>query len=137
MTVSGQAPPDKKVEIFLNAKKVTETTSSGSGDWSIAYDTTGVSPAEYTLKARYLKGSTILNTESSFSTALTLFVGVDGRAVSSSDLNRDGSVNLTDFSILIFWWQTSGGNSNPPADINGNGNVGLEDFSILLFNWTG
>jgi hypothetical protein len=66
-----------------------------------------------------------------------LFVGVDGQATQPSDLNRDGSVNLIDFSILIFWWQTTGGDSNPPADINQNGNVGLEDFSILLFNWTG
>ena len=68
---------------------------------------------------------------------LQLFVGVDGQPTSNSDLNRDGSVNLTDFSILVFWWGTNGGDSNPPADINGNGRVSIEDFSILLFNWTG
>jgi hypothetical protein len=55
----------------------------------------------------------------------------------SSDLNRDGSVNIVDFSILLFWWNTDGGASNPPADINQNGRVGIEDFSIMLFNWTG
>lgn len=137
VTISGQAPPNRTVSIFLNTNQVEETTSNSQGDWSVAYDTSGLAAAEYTLKARYKTGSSILVTESSFSTALSLFVGVDGQATRPSDLNRDGSINLVDFSILVFWWGTSGGNSNPPADINGNGNVGLEDFSILLFNWTG
>ena len=82
-------------------------------------------------------GGGTLNSESNFSTSVQLFVGVDGQPTINADLNRDGSVNLTDFSIMIFWWQTNGGESDPPADINGNGNVGIEDFSILLFNWTG
>lgn len=137
VTVSGQAPPNRTVQVFLGQNEAAETTSNTQGDWSVAYDTTGLAAAEYTLKARYRTGSGILITDSSFSTALTLFVGVDGQATRPSDLNRDGSVNLIDFSILIFWWGTSGGNSNPPADINRNGNVGLEDFSIQLFNWTG
>ena len=137
VTISGQAPPNKKVEIFLNDNKIDETDSTSQGDWSIAYDTTSLAAAEYTLKARYVTGSSILTTDSSFSTALALYVGVDGQVPTPSDLNRDGFVNLIDFSILIFWWGTNGGDSNPPADINGNGNVGLEDFSILLFNWTG
>jgi hypothetical protein len=78
-----------------------------------------------------------LTSQSSFSSSLQIFVGVEGRATTPSDLNRDGKINLIDFSILIFWWQTNGGDSDPPADINGNGRVSLEDFSILLFNWTG
>jgi hypothetical protein len=82
-------------------------------------------------------GTPPLTAQSSFSSTLQLFVGVDGQTTTPSDLNRDGRINLTDFSILIFWWQTAGGDSNPPADINGNGRVSLEDFSILLFNWTG
>ena len=64
-------------------------------------------------------------------------MGVDGVPTTPSDLNRDAKIDLIDFSILIFWWQTAGGDSNPPADISGNGKVSLEDFSILLFNWTG
>jgi hypothetical protein len=55
----------------------------------------------------------------------------------TADLNRDGKVNLTDFSILLFWWNTDGGTSDPSADINGDKKVNLTDFSILLFNWTG
>ncbi|MCA9360257.1 hypothetical protein KC850_04480, partial [Candidatus Kaiserbacteria bacterium] len=55
----------------------------------------------------------------------------------NADLNRDTKVNLIDFSILLFWWNSNGGDSDPPADINRDGNVSLTDFSRLLFNWTG
>ena len=137
VTISGQAPPDRPVEIFLGDNSIGDTNSNGEGDWSIAYDTSSLSPAEYVLRARYRSGTGQLSSESSFSSSLALFVGVDGRATTPSDLNRDGFVNLIDFSILIFWWNTPGGDSDPPADINGNGQVSIEDFSILLFNWTG
>lgn len=133
----GQAAPNATVELYINDTVAATIDADDQGVWGIAYSTSDLSPAEYTAKARYINGDGPLNTESSFSTVLTLFVGVDGRVVSPSDLNRDGEVDLIDFSILIFWWQTPGGDSDPPADINGNGNVGIEDFSILLFNWTG
>jgi cysteine-rich repeat protein len=137
VTVSGQAIPNAQIELVLNNREQVLTTTSGSdGNWTIQLNTGTLRVAEYTLKARSITGTT-LKTESGYSTALQLFVGVEGRVTRPSDLNRDGKVNLIDFSILIFWWGTDGGNSNPPADINGNGRVSIEDFSILLFNWTG
>jgi cysteine-rich repeat protein len=138
ISVFGQAVPGNLVELHVNNSEiVATTTSTQDGDWSIEFDAGRVSIAEHILRARSVVGNPPLTSESSFSTSLQLFVGVDGQASTPSDLNRDGSVNLIDFSILIFWWGTAGGDSDPPADINNNGNVGLEDFSILLFNWTG
>ncbi len=138
ITFNGQAIPNATVEVHIGDGTLIEsTTSDGDGFWNLIVDTSQLSSAEYLARARYVLGSGVLTTESSFSTALQLFVGVDGSPTTPSDLNRDGFVDLIDFSILIFWWQTAGGESDPPADINGNGNVGLEDFSILLFNWTG
>jgi cysteine-rich repeat protein len=135
--VSGQTAPSSTVEIHVNNSEIVEiTTSNANGDWSLNLDTNRLRAAEHTLKARSVIGNPPLTSQSSFSSALQLFVGVDGRATTPSDLNRDGRVNLVDFSIMIFWWGTNGGNSEPPADINGNGRVGIEDFSILLFNWT-
>lgn len=138
ITISGQALPDSDIEVHFDASasKITAVTES-NGEWAVAYDTSSLSSAEHTVRARYILSSGRLTTQSSFSTTLQLFVGVDGRPTTPSDLNRDGLINLIDFSILIFWWGTQGGSSDPPADINGNANVGLEDFSILLFNWTG
>lgn len=133
----GQTAPTRSVEVHLNNQLRATVTSIGNGTWQYSFNTAGVAPATYATKARFITGSAPLIRQSSFSSVLNLAIGVDGRSTTPSDLNRDSSINLTDFSILIFWWQTNGGSSNPPADINGNGNVGLEDFSILLFNWTG
>jgi hypothetical protein len=137
VTLSGQTAREREVQIFRGDEQIGTVTADNNGRWSYDFDTTGLAPAEYLLRARFIEGGGLLQTESSFSNSLTLFVGVDGQATTPTDLNRDGFVNLIDFSILIFWWQTAGGDSDPPADINGNGNVGIEDFSILLFNWTG
>ena len=138
VTVSGQSIPNATVEVEVQPSGLTlETESGNNGSWELELDTALISIAEHTIRARTLTGTPPLTTNSAFSRSLQLFVGVDGQPTSNSDLNRDGRVDLIDFSILIFWWGTDGGNSNPPADINGDGIVNLADFSILLFNWTG
>ena len=138
VTVSGQSIPNAAIEVHVdNGGRIERTTANAEGVWSLSLNTASLTVAPHTLRARSVSGTGQLTTQSSFSTALQLFVGVDGQTTTPSDLNRDGRVNLIDFSILIFWWQTNGGNSNPPADINGNGRVSIEDFSILLFNWSG
>lgn len=136
--LSGQTIPNAQVDISIdNGKKMLSATADAQGAWSTQFDTRTVSIDTHTVKARFVSGTGALRVESPYGTVLSLFVGVEGKATSNADLNKDGKVNLIDFSILVFWWGTPGGNSNPPADINQNGKVGLEDFSILLFNWTG
>jgi len=138
VTISGQATPSAIIELHINNSEIVErTTADTEGLWSIVFNTSRLKVAEHTLRARSITGTPPLTSESSFSSTLQLFVGVDGQVTTPSDLNRDGKVNLIDFSIMIFWWGSAGGNSDPKADINGNGKVGIEDFSILLFNWTG
>jgi cysteine-rich repeat protein len=138
IAISGQSVPNSTVEVVFDDESVVESvTADDDGDWSLNFSSSRLSVAEHLVRARTIVGTPPLTTESSFSSSLQLFVGVDGQVTTPSDLNRDGSINLIDFSILIFWWQTNGGDSDPPADINGNGSVSLEDFSILLFNWTG
>jgi len=136
--VSGESVPNSTVEVFIDKSTTAEQAIAGAdGKWSVSLNTSRLAIAEHTLRARTVLGTPPLTTNSSYSSSLQLFIGVEGRVTKPSDLNRDGYVNLIDFSILIFWWGTAGGDSEPPADINGNGKVSLEDFSILLFNWTG
>jgi hypothetical protein len=74
--------------------------------------------------------------ESDKSARKTVGVGVEvaeGDCGSQGDLNCDGFVNLVDFSILLFNWNTA----STVADINKDGTVSLPDFSIMLFYWTG
>jgi hypothetical protein len=51
------------------------------------------------------------------------------------DFNKDGRVNLVDFSIAAYWHKRP----SPPVsvDLNGDGKVDLVDFSIMAFYWTG
>ncbi len=129
---------DVKVQIDGSSNSIKTAKATSNGDWTLSLDTAGLSESSHTAKAKFefLSGGRL--TDSTFGQVLTFYVGVSPTAViSSSDLNKDSKINLIDFSILIFWWGTPGGNSNPKADINSNGKVGLEDFSILLFNWTG
>jgi cysteine-rich repeat protein len=139
ITASGQSVPNATIQLFLdkNATAVGNSVAAANGTWSISYNSSRLSNKEHLLRVRSQTGTPPLTVLSNFSTAVQLFVGVNGESSSPSDLNRDGKVNLTDFSILIFWWNTNGGDSDPKADINGNGRVSLEDFSILLFNWSG
>jgi cysteine-rich repeat protein len=138
VAITGQSIPLTKVDVHFNKSEIVESVTSGAdGKYQMNFDSSRLKNKEYTIKARSISGVEPLVIQSGFSSSVQLFVGVDGRATSPSDLSRDGKINLVDFSILIFWWQTNGGDSNPPADINGNGKVSLEDFSILLFNWTG
>ncbi len=136
--LEGQAAPNVTVEVVVgNNTRTLTATSDATGRWNVDLNTTGLSASTHTVKARFLVGTGGVRRESAYGSVIQLSVGVAGKPTSNADLNRDGKVNLIDFSILVFWWGTAGGNSNPPADINLNARVGLEDFSILLFNWTG
>ena len=54
-----------------------------------------------------------------------------GTVACLGDYNLDGWVDLTDFSIMLFYWNQY----NPAHDLSGDGWVNLTDFSILLFHW--
>lgn len=139
-TFTGYAQPNAVVAIEsrlenVNASlKTLSATADASGLWSAALPTAGFTQGTYQVRA---KATPPASSATNFSQWSVYGVGQAAVVRTNADLNRDGKVNLTDFSILLFWWGTDGGNSNPPADINSDGNVSLTDFSILLFNWTG
>ncbi len=139
ITFSGKTVPNFTVKSYIDTSAFVESAvANSSGEWQLVFDTSRLSEATHTVKPKFeqLTGGKL--TESNFGQTLSFYVGAGPTGeISSSDLNKDGKINLIDFSILIFWWGTNGGNSSPRADINANGKVGLEDFSILLFNWTG
>lgn len=139
LTFSGYALPGAEVTIEngkLNQKSSQTLTavSDNSGRWTATTDTQGFSVSTYQVRA---KSKQVDGQTTNFSEYTFYGVGKKADVPINADLNRDGKVNLVDFSILLFWWNTNGGTSNPPADINQDGKVSLTDFSILLFNWTG
>ncbi len=131
----GSAAPASQVRVFVDdLRKPEETLSAGNGTWSIAYDTTPLSAeAFHSAKAHYID-TTNPELKSGYSQSTSFYVGTNAPTTSgSADLNGDGKVNLTDFSILLFHWNAAGG----IGDINADGAVSLPDFSIMLYQWTG
>jgi len=140
LTVSGYALPDANITIENGRSKTTlggstvEVVSDARGAWSTTINTSGFARDTWQIRA---KAEQAEGRSTVFSNYTFYGVGQEAEVVSNADLNRDGSVNLIDFSILLFWWNSDAGDSDPSADINQDGNVSLTDFSILLFNWTG
>jgi hypothetical protein len=138
----GATFPGARVEVTMIAQgsgglgtgqkfTVDVSTTSSSGVFSIPMKTTGLPAGTYLVRARsFYKGQ-----ESNYSRLTFLGVGQTAEPGFGirADLNKDGKVNLVDFSIMLTSWNTP----NALADINEDGRVGLADFSILLFNWTG
>ncbi len=140
LSVTGYTIPNAIVTIENQSDKSSATlksftaNSDGNGLWSLSVSTDGFSKGTYKIRAKAKQDAGVFT---NFSGYTFYGVGELAQGPRSPDLNRDGKVNLIDFSILLFWWNSSGGNSNPPADINGDGKVSLTDFSIMIFNWTG
>jgi cysteine-rich repeat protein len=133
----GATAPLAKVSLFLDKEKNARTvaTSTGAGLWSAMIPTDDVADeAFHAVKAMFELFGSGAQSKSGYSQAVNFYVGLrDARAFKTGDLNGDGKVNLVDFSILLFHWNTD----HDIADLNSDGKVNLTDFSILLFNWTG
>lgn len=139
LTISGYAQPNATIAIQNGRQKFKQfneftATADSSGKWAIQVETGNFSKGTYQVRA---KATQTNGAATNFSEYTYYDVGESSQTKLNADLSRDGKVNLTDFSILLFWWNTNGGDSNPPADINRDSKVNLTDFSILLFNWTG
>ena len=140
LTLSGQSVPEVDISSVVNSEHeiITPTFTDADGFYSVDVDTTTLEEDIHTAKTQFLTFLDGSDVVSGFSQSLTFFIGdVQEGFVGPSDLNRDGFVNIIDFSILLFHWGTDGADSDPPADINLSGNVDLTDFSIMIFNWTG
>lgn len=131
----GSALPSSEVRAFVNESERPEiATAAANGDWMMAYDTSGLGvEAFHTVRAQYIDVENS-DMKSGYSLLTSFYVGNrDVDTALTADLNFDGSVNLTDFSILLFNWNST----NAGSDINKDGIVSLPDFSIMLFYWTG
>ncbi len=139
VTFSGYTLPDADITIeheregSAASRQTFTTTSNSTGFWSYEH-TLGQQSGPHRLRVRAEQSE---GARTNFSNYERYGVGEEIADTINADLNRNGRVNLVDFSILLFWWETDGGDSDPSADINGDGVVNLVDFSILLFNWTG
>ncbi|UZE92897.1 MAG: hypothetical protein IB617_01920 [Candidatus Nealsonbacteria bacterium] len=136
LNIFGQTVPNAQVDVHVLSEETIEKVESDEiGVWLSAFNTQFLEQGSHTSKAQ----SQITPEEKSgFGQVLTFYIG---KAVPlelnpicpGADLNKDGKVNLVDFSVLLYWW----GRENAGVDQNMNGIVDLPDFSIMLYYWTG
>jgi hypothetical protein len=139
ITIFGYTVPTTPVKVFVNSpiEYIESVQSTASGSWVKAFNTAVLDLGSHSSRSQAEKNNLI----SSYSHTVGFAVGDKSVEVPEgecrrSDLNCDGRVNLTDFSILLFYWQQSAP-ANARANINNAGLVDLTDFSIMLFDWTG
>lgn len=137
ITVFGNTVPTSGVNVHINSPQefINKIESTDDGKWELVFNTEPLEEEFHTAKAMFTIASSDNTLQSGFSKSISFFVGaVGGEAVcAEADLNADGRVNITDFSILLYYWETD----NECADQNQNGNVDLIDFSIMMYYWTG
>lgn len=133
--ILGQSFPESQVKIFVASKEIVkDATTAKNGKWAYKLNTTVLEEGEHHAKVKSLFGE---GEQSSFSQTLSFLVLRKGALIcKGADLNFDNKINITDFSILLYFWnQKKPG--NPCADINFDGIVNIVDFSIMMYWWTG
>jgi len=138
VTVTGTTIPNADVTIVFTAGSSTqiEVQSAENGRWTRTLSTDELLGAgQYAVRARAVSSEEVV---SAYSNSLNFLVNpADPFSFCvTADINCDRSVNLIDFSIMLFFWRQENP-QNPRADINRDGIVDIVDFSIMLFQWTG
>ncbi len=135
--IYGSTVPQTEIKVFIHSDEeiVAKASSTEKGSWSLDFNTEPLSVDFHTAKAQFEANVSGNVVRSGFSRIVSFYVGRAGAepVCAEADLNGDGRVNLTDFSILLFYW----GTDNECADQNQNGTVDLIDFSIMMYYWTG
>jgi hypothetical protein len=150
-TLTGTTAPNSEVNVTLTSTQGVSATAGGprtavqiasadgNGRWLQLYDANDLVVGPYTAHAQAIEP--ISRSVSEFSHTVSFEVTGSGQPDQCTgkvvaDINCDGAVNLVDFSILLFYWESSNP-ANPRADINTDGIVNIIDFSIMMFYWTG
>ena len=136
LTLYGSAFPRSTVRIFNNNAPFAppfETEALIDGTWRYRIPRESVNARSFSYKANYQYEPLAILSPFSLNLELKLETCV------SSDFNSDGAVNLTDLSILLFYWDRplpKTGLANGCVDRNQDQQVDLRDFSILMYEWT-
>jgi len=140
LSIFGQSAPASEVTIAIHSETEVflKTLADAAGVFLYAYNTADLEEGSHITKARSFSNGSI----SEYGRAVNFSVGKanvinqdNNEGSSKSDMNKDGRVNIVDFSIMAYWYKRP---SPPPEqDLNGDGKVDLVDFSIMAFHWTG
>lgn len=144
LAIFGRSTPESQIIIAVNSTNeiFAKATTDKAGAYLYVLDTSPLEMGDHSAKSKVS-----LNTEiSSFSKEAAFKVGTKNvlsgpvKKFLKGDLNNDGRVNLTDFSIAAYWHKRTltGAIIQTEADrLNSDGVINLVDFSIMAYYWTG
>jgi hypothetical protein len=136
LTIRGTTVPRATARIEYAPGRQVAVLTGNDGRYSVVVDTDGLSVAVYDAKTRVeFPPAGDLST---WSQLVPYGIGTQPPALCTQnpDINRDGRVDLVDFSILAFWWKKSVPLGSP-QDQNCDRFISLADFSILAYHWSG
>lgn len=135
LSVSGYAAPNESLSISVEGMttKTFSVVSNTDGTYQSDISLDTLPKGDYTISIQY-ENDTKISTVLQFTIAETSVDTTDLPTALPADCNADNVINLTDFSVMAFWY----GKSNPPkcVDTNHDNVINLTDFSILAYYWT-
>lgn len=142
VVISGTSVPGAEVLIAGGSGSVDRTKAGADGSYAYSLDTSAFRTGRISMQSKASRDGAV----SPFSQPADFIVGVKtvlskGRASPlRGDVNKDGRVDIVDFSIMSYWYKRPLAGTMREFEkngLNGDGRIDLVDFSIMAFYWTG
>ena len=143
IAIFGRSAPDTEIVIKVNsdAELFLNTNTDKEGVYLYNLDTSPLEKGQHESRSK----AKIAGEVSEYSDPATFKVGDKTTTepvvkILKGDLNKDGKVNLVDFSIAAYWYKRKLSTSFTSVEaerLNKDGKVNLTDFSIMAYYWTG
>jgi hypothetical protein len=140
LAIFGQSAANAAITIAVHSDEELffKVKSDKSGAYFYNLDTTNLTIGQHAVMAKAALAEGI----SPFGAAVGFSVGLKNvekapakKGAERADANKDGRINLIDFSISAYWYKRP----SPPSsiDLSGDGKIDIKDFSIMAYYWTG
>ena len=143
IVIFGQSTAESEITIVVSSEEeiFLKTSSDEDGVYLYNFDTVPLSMGQHHTKSR----SAVKEEVSPYSKTVGFLVGTknvlkEKPGVLMGDLNKDGRVNLVDFSIATFWYRKTLSPAMKEIEcerLNCDATINLTDFSIMAYYWTG
>lgn len=144
IAIFGQTASNSEVTISVNSEEefFIKRIADDDGIYLLNFDSSVLEMGQHHTKSKSeLRGEiTPFGKVVGFTVGTKNVASVFPSTSKKGDLNKDGRVNLVDFSIAAYWYRRSLSALAVPFEtehLNGDGKIDLVDFSIMAFYWTG
>ena len=124
----GYATPGSSLEIEVDRTALAKKEAVGAdGRYKVLHNTATLDFGPHSVRARQIDAEGVA---SDFSAQKTF--NVSRLSVPRADLNADGIISISDWSIFLSRWRTKDPDLRATLDLNGDGKVDISDFSVFV-----